>query len=281
MATRRLLADLAALHEFRSGQAVALTAMGGVDAARMVRAGDPVDVVVLAKPVMAKLEAEGFLLPGSCVDLARSPTVVACGPARPPRSVERSRRRARDAAGRSRHRRSSTGPSGDHLIGLLTRWGILDTVAAKLVKAEPGVPVGSLLAQGAASLGLQQFSELMDLPGVEIIGPLPPGIDATTTFTAGVGTASPLPCPPAPPGVPMTHKMRDRYRRHGMGAAQCLKAPSRDARRPPPAPSRSSRTRRRMTAGGRRRRRSPGRPAAAWECGGPSAGRARRRRRRR
>ena len=219
MATRRLLADFAALHESRSGQAVALTAMGGVDAARMVRAGDPVDVVVLAKPVMAKLEAEGFLLPGSCVDLARSPTVVAvrAGASRPDLSSEAAvRATLLDAAAIA----YSTGPSGDHLIGLLTRWGILDTVAAKLVKAEPGVPVGSLLAQGAASLGLQQFSELMDLPGVEIIGPLPPGIDATTTFTAGVGTASPLPVPSrAFLAFMSSAEMRDRYRRHGMGAA--------------------------------------------------------------
>lgn len=219
MATRRLLADFAALYEGRAGHAVALTSVGGVDAARMVRAGEPMDVVVLAKPVMAKLEAEGFLLSGGCVDLARSPTVVAVrsGADRPDLSSEAA---VRTTLSNTRKIAYSTGPSGDHLIGLLTRWGMLDDLADRLVKAPPGVPVGALLADGTASLGLQQFSELMDLPGVEIIGTLPPGIDATTTFTAGIATTSARPAPSRDFVTFMaSDEMRDRYRRHGMGAA--------------------------------------------------------------
>ena len=59
MATRLILGELAQRYEAASGVPVAIRAMGGVDAAALVRAGEPTDIVVLASGPMAKLEAEG------------------------------------------------------------------------------------------------------------------------------------------------------------------------------------------------------------------------------
>ena len=61
----------------------------------------------------------------------------------------------------------------------------------RLVKAPPGVPVGKLVAVG--DLGFQQLSELIDVPGVEVLGPLPPEIQAVTIFSAGVSARSERP----------------------------------------------------------------------------------------
>jgi molybdate transport system substrate-binding protein len=47
-----------------------------------------------------------------------------------------------------------------------------------------------LVANGDADLGVQQLSELIGQPGVEVAGPLPPEIQAVTVFSAGVSTAS-------------------------------------------------------------------------------------------
>ena len=84
----------------------------------------------------------------------------------------------------------STGPSGDHLLQLWERWGIAETVSQRALQAPPGVPVGTLVAEGEADLGFQQLSELMHVPGIEILGPLPPEIQSVTVFTAGVSGMS-------------------------------------------------------------------------------------------
>jgi len=84
----------------------------------------------------------------------------------------------------------STGPSGTAVLALLQRWGVLEAVRERLVQAPAGVPVGRLLAEGKASLGFQQTSELVGLAGVSVLGELPAGCEIVTRFTAAVCAAS-------------------------------------------------------------------------------------------
>ncbi|GAC1530794.1 MAG: hypothetical protein NVS2B4_09870 [Ramlibacter sp.] len=84
----------------------------------------------------------------------------------------------------------STGPSGAALLQLFGRWGIADQVRPRLVQAQPGVPVGSMVASGQVELGLQQFSELKDLAGIEVVGLLPAAIQVTTIFSGAVCATS-------------------------------------------------------------------------------------------
>ena len=96
----------------------------------------------------------------------------------------------RDAVLAARTIGYSTGPSGVHLGRLFERWGIAETIAPRIVQAPPGVPVGSLVASGQVELGFQQLSEMMHLPGIDVIGALPPEIQVVTVFSAAVCTAS-------------------------------------------------------------------------------------------
>jgi molybdate transport system substrate-binding protein len=192
MAMRHVLTELGDAYERRSGQPVAIASVGGVDAARRVADGEGFDFVVLAADAIEQLASSGRVDPRSRTDLARSAVAiaVAAGAARPDVSSESA---VRDAVLRARSIGYSTGPSGAHLVRLFERWGIADVIAPRIVQAAPGLPVGTLVERGEVELGFQQLSELMHLPGVDVIGLLPAEIRVTTVFSAAVCAASNCP----------------------------------------------------------------------------------------
>lgn len=191
MATRAVLAELAQGFEARTGVKVAIESVGGVDAAKRVAAGESFDLVLLASDALDKLITAGHVTPGR-VDYVHSPVAIAvpAGQPAPDVSSEAALRAAVEAAASIGY---STGPSGQHLMRLFERWGVADALASRTVQAKPGVPVGSQVASGEVSLGFQQLSELQDLPGITIVGLLPPDCAFITTFSGCVANASQQP----------------------------------------------------------------------------------------
>jgi len=192
MATRQLLAELAGAYRSQGGPEVVFESVGGVDAARRVLAGELFDVVVLAADALAKLVAVGRVVAGSQADLVHSEVAIAvrAGAPRPDIGSESALRRAVLAA---RTIGYSTGPSGVALTELFERWGIAEAISQRTVQAPPGVPVGALVARGEVALGFQQLSELMHLEGIDVLGPMPPGVEIVTTFSAGLCAGSDRP----------------------------------------------------------------------------------------
>lgn len=189
MATRRVLAELTAAYERQTGQRVVVESVGGVDAARRIAGGEAFDFVVLAAEAMDKLAAAGRIDPGTRVDIARSRVAIAV-PAGARRPDLTSGQAVRDAVLAARSIGYSTGPSGRHLARLFARWGIADIIAPRTVEAPPGVAVGTLVARGDVEIGFQQFSELMGLPGIDVVGTLPPEIQEITVFSGAVCVSS-------------------------------------------------------------------------------------------
>lgn len=187
MATKAFLADIAAQYERETGTRIALVTLGGVEVIRRVKAGEATDAVALSAEQIDQLIAEGCILPGSRTDLVKSGVAVAVrqGAPRPEIASEPALRSAVLAA---RSVGYSTGPSGTYLERLLSRWGAPERV--KRVQAPPGVPVGALIASGEVEIGFQQLSELIHVPGIAVLGPLPPEIQLFTTFSAGVSSTS-------------------------------------------------------------------------------------------
>ena len=189
MAMRDVLAELGDAYELRSRQRVAIISVGGVEAVRRVNEGEAFDFIVLATDAIEQLANDGKIVASSRTDLARSGVAIAVA-ADAPRPDVSSESALHDAVLRARSIGYSTGPSGAHLARLIERWGIADVIAPRIIQAPPGIPVGALVACGDVELGFQQLSELLHLPGIDVIGLLPPEIQMVTVFSAAICTAS-------------------------------------------------------------------------------------------
>lgn len=189
MATRPLLAALLPQLQAETGEQVHAEAVGGVDAARRVRAGEAFDAVMLSAQAIDELVAAGRVRAGSRVDIVRSAVAVAVREGAPVPALQTAGQ-VREAVLAARSIGYSTGPSGVHLQQLFERWGIAGPMRERTVQARPGEPVASLVADGRVELGFQQLSELLGVPGVTVAGLLPDEIQVVTTFSAGVCTTA-------------------------------------------------------------------------------------------
>jgi molybdate transport system substrate-binding protein len=176
------------------GIRIAATFMPTLSLLQRIRAGETGDLAVLTADGLDELVASGAIL--SRTDLARSFVgfAVRAGAPHPDISTQEAvvaTLRATPSIALSR-----AGASGIFFQALLERLGIADEVRAKATVIPSGF-TAELVARGEVALAVQQVSELMVVPGIEVVGRLPPGIEGIATFSAGVFATSRHPGPAA------------------------------------------------------------------------------------
>jgi molybdate transport system substrate-binding protein len=186
------LRELIPAFETNTGQKI--QAAFGPTAVQMDRiaGGATADVAILTAAGIDALIAVGTMLPGSRVDLALSAVgfAVRAGLPKPDiSSVDAVRHALRQAKSIVY---SKAGASGIFFAGLIERLGLADEVNAKATIIPSGF-TAERVANGEAELAVQQISELMEVPGIDIVGKLPAEIGSETIFSVGLFTASTRP----------------------------------------------------------------------------------------
>ena len=148
--------------------------------------GEPADVLILTSPIVDDLVQQGKVAPGSKVDIGRSGVGVGvkAGAPRPDISTPEALKNAVLAAKSIGY--SKAGASGVVFARVLERLGIAEQVKAKY--RDTGTRAGEMLASGEIELGAAQIPELMAVPGVEVVGPLPADLQTITIFSVALAT---------------------------------------------------------------------------------------------
>ena len=189
-AVKEAIVDLVADFEKSSGHKVTLIWAGTEATTKRVAEGEAVDVALIAAANIDKLIAAGKLTVRS--DIAKSGVGVAVREGMPKPDIS-SGDAVKKAVLEAKSVAYSSGPSGSYLVELFKRMGIADQIKDKVKQTPSGVLVGDVVARGEADLGFQQISELIHLKGIHYLGPLPPDIQQTTVFSAGVHSSSASP----------------------------------------------------------------------------------------
>ena len=185
-----VIRELAPRHEQETGTRIAAAFAPTAVLMQRIGAGETADVAILTAAAIDELTQQGRLAPGSRVDLARSVVGVAvrAGAPRPDIGTTEAFTRTLLEAGSIAY--SAAGASGIFFAGLIQRLGIADRVNTKATVIPAGL-TGELAARGQAEIAIQQISELMEVPGIDIVGPLPADLHAVTIFSGGLFAASP------------------------------------------------------------------------------------------
>ncbi len=154
-----------------------------------LKAGEYADLVILTRPTVDDLIKQGKVAAGGGKDLARSGVGVAIRAGLPKPDISSADKLKRALLDAKSITFTKTGGSGIHFAKVAERLGIADQVNAK-AKVPEGGAVGPLVARGEAEMAVQQIPELLAVPSIQYLGPLPEGFQHFTLFTAGVLTGA-------------------------------------------------------------------------------------------
>lgn len=190
---RQVMLDLGPKFERATGHRLNVSFDSGGVILKRLEDGEAADVVMINRSGIERLSGTGRLLEGSVTDVATSIVAVAVRKGAPKPDI------STPQAFKSAMLRAKTivcpdpalgGSSGVHIAKVFERLGISKAVKPKLVyvstpERAQTMP-GHVVAEGNAEIALHQMQELMAVPGIEIVGPLPGDLQATFVFSAAI-----------------------------------------------------------------------------------------------
>jgi molybdate transport system substrate-binding protein len=188
-ALRAALGELAPAFERAHGHKIAASFDPAQRMLKRIAAGETADLAISNTLAINQLTKEGVIAAGSRRTLARFGIGIAVRAGAPKPdigSAEAFKRALLDAKSVAC---TVEGASGIHFTKLIEQLGIAEQVNAKARRRAGGL-IGELVAGGEAELAVQQIPELLAVPGIELVGPLPQALQVNSVLEAGVFTAS-------------------------------------------------------------------------------------------
>ena len=193
-AMHRIMDVLVPAFESASGKTVAIRFASSGGVRNRVLGGEGADVVITTLAAVNELFRNAKIAKVGGAVVAQSPIGVAvrAGAAKPDIGTVDAFKIALQQAKSLAYADPATGsPSANHFVKVLERLGLTAALKpkTKLIGAAPGsvVVVCGAVANGDAEIGIQQISEILGVPGVELVGPLPSELQHLTVFSAAVG----------------------------------------------------------------------------------------------
>jgi molybdate transport system substrate-binding protein len=194
-AIKPVVAAMIPAFEARTGDKVVLRNDTVGSLVRRIEGGEAFDVVLMSPSGLEALAASGKIAPGSSVPLAKvgiGVGVRAGAPAPDIGTVEAFKAAMLGARAVAIIDPASRGSSGVYLEKLFRTMGIAQAMAPKLVLVHGGLAAEAVV-DGRADLVVHQISEIVAVPGVEMVGPLPGEIQSETVYAGAVGSGSATP----------------------------------------------------------------------------------------
>ena len=189
LALKGAFGELAARYQAESGAWIDADFAPTLALLDRLRGGEGADLVILTREGLDELVREGRVVADSCVDLARSYVGIAvkAGVARPDIETEAALRTVLLGARAVAY--SRLGASGILFAQLIERLGIAAEINARAVIIPQGFTAEKLIT-GEADLAVQQISELKQVGGIDVVGPIPLELQIPAVFSAGRMAAS-------------------------------------------------------------------------------------------
>jgi molybdate transport system substrate-binding protein len=155
-------------------------------------AGEPADIVILSRVLVEGLAKSGHVVASSMIDVARVATAVAVRERDPLPAIGTAAALAAalSEADEIHFPDPAQATAGIHFAKVMRELGVWDRVEGRLKRAPNGNTAMRALAESTARrpIGCTQETEIRATPGIVLVGPLPPGCDLTTVYTAAVTT---------------------------------------------------------------------------------------------
>jgi molybdate transport system substrate-binding protein len=177
-----VMGALTPIFERTTGNKVTIKFEGVPEIFAQLRDGASIDVVIANEDVIGDLVKSGTIAISSKLMLSRVGIAVRTGALKPDIASVDALKTTLIAAKSIAY---SQGASGRHFVSVISRLGLVNTLRPKTIIVQ-GKPVAAAVAAGEVEIGVQQIAELLQVPGIDVVGPLPWDMQKIIVYMAGV-----------------------------------------------------------------------------------------------